>query len=206
MAKKTDMSYELQNIERFFTSLTGKKLRSPVVIISPELQDAEECMDGVIKINPTYMAECNSKKEIKITEVALVAHGYFHHAQQSVFKPYGPGKLWTKLKEYNLVRDEVAELVGNLTESTAMFFAVAYLTRDLIGKAREVKMKRYLKSVNYLPPSGKHFDYGNDIPVLFYLKGGSVAKTVKSALSYDGQARMVRLYLEMQSLDKPHRI
>ena len=126
----------------------------------------------------------------------LVAHSFFHHIQHTVFKFYDPSKLWDMIKGYRLSRREVEDLVINIFESSAMFFAVAYLTRELGSKTKKVKILKYLNSEAYTTPKGKFFS-GDDIILLLYeYNNHDTAKTIKQTLTYGGQTMMVTKFLK----------
>lgn len=183
---------EVLNIDRFFHSLISVKLSIPQVRISNKINDAEEYWDGVITLNPSYL-----KGRERISQSALIAHGFFHHVQHTKFKFYDPSKLWDMLKPYDLKRDEVQDLVNNIFESSAMFFAAAYLTRKTNGPKRVARLVRYLHSKPYAPPARK-FIGGNDMILLAYSRNGhSVSKTLQCTITYKGQAKMVRDFFNL---------
>ena len=188
---------EMQNIDRFLRSLVNVKHAMPQVRISNKINDAEEYENGLITLNPSHL-----KGSERISLSALIAHGFFHHVQHTKFKFYDPGRLWDMLKPYDLKQDEVQDLVNNIFESSAMFFAVAYLTRKTMGPKRTASIVRYLHSKKYSPPAGK-FISGNDMILLLYSKSGnSVRKTLQYAITYRGQAKMVKDFLNLRITKK----
>ena len=197
MVDERHLVNELQNIDMFLRSLLNVEHTMPQVRISNKINDAEEYENGLITLNPSYL-----KGSERIGLSALMAHGFFHHVQHTKFKFYDPGKLWDMLKLYDLKQDDVQDLVNNIFESSAMFFAVAYLTRKTKGSRRTASIVRYLHSKKYTPPAGK-FISGNDMILLLYSKSGnSVRKTLQYAITYGGQAKMVKDFLDLRITKK----
>ncbi len=197
MVEEKILKKEVQDIDRFLHSLISVKLTVPQVRISNKINDAEEYWDGVIILNPGYL-----KGRERISLSALIAHGFFHHVQHTKFKHYDPSKLWNMLKPYNLKHDDVQDIVNNIFESSAMFFAAVYLTRKTKGPERIARIIRYLHSKPYTPPAGK-FVAGNDMVLLLYSSNGhSVRKTLQYTTTYRGQAKMVRDFLDLMPRQK----
>ena len=195
MINDTFLQKEVLSIDRFLHSLVRIKLPVPKVCISDKINDAEEYHKGVITLNPGYL---KGKERINIS--ALMAHGYFHHVQHTKFKFYDPSRLWDMLKVYNLKHDEIQEIVDNIFESSAMFFAAAYLTRNEMGNRKVARIVRYLHSKPYTPLAGK-FIHGNDMIILLYSNSGnSIRKTMQHFLTYKGQAKTVKDFLEARHL------
>ena len=184
MINKASLERELPNIRDFFTSMTGIELDLPELKISYNLKDVKEYWENTISINPNYLKSYNQRQQQKLTYKGLLSHAFFHHAQHTRIKFYDPSILWSKLECFKLTKNQIQDLVNNIFETTAMFFAVSYLTKTLYGHKKQAKILKYLNSESYAPPRGNFFK-GNDIIILFYTHNKyNVAKTIKQTLTY----------------------
>ncbi len=179
------LSGELPKVMDFFTRLTGFKIAAPKVKLSEEYNDAEwyssDRTGNTISINPNYYLRNGERISYK----ALLAHSFFHHVQYSMAGPYNSGKLNKRLPK-GMKQAEPEDLLNNLIESGAMFFAVSYITRGLSANERRKKIISLLGSRAYTPPKGKFYS-GNRYVLEAYAKNGySVKKTIKQLLDYEG--------------------
>ncbi len=180
---------ELPHVISFFTETTGLEVAVPSFKLSGEFEDVEWYADNTIFINPSYMT-----KDEKISYEAMLAHSYFHHVQYTLFGFYRNDDIMKKLG-VNLGSEKIADLINNFVESSAMFFAAAYITRQTGGSARTDKLVKYLKSGAYAPPKGRFYG-GNEVMLLAYSGNGyDIKKTLKQILSLDGSVKIMENYL-----------
>lgn len=187
---------EILNIDKFFHSLINVELPLPKARISNEIDDAEVSSNdgstGYVTINPSYLKGRN-----RISYRALLAHGYFHQVQYFLI-----GFYKSYLKEIKkglgsgLNSERLSDLLDNLIESSAMFFAISYITKDLRGSARKYKIIKYLKSKQYMPLNGKFYN-GNGVMLLAYSNSHySINDTVSKVLSPKEAVGIMKIYLD----------
>ncbi len=195
MINESLLDKEIAKIDQFFHSLADAKFPLPKARISKELDDAEESSNngslGIVTINPTYL-----KGRDRISYRALLAHGYFHQVQYFLVDFYrGYLKEMKRGLGTSLSPKKLSDLINNLVESSAMFFAVAYITKDLRGSARRYKIIKYLKSKPYMPLKGKFYN-GNDILLIAYSSSNySINRTIEEVLSSKGAINIMKKYL-----------
>ncbi len=179
---------ELPYVIRFFKESTSLDIAVPSFKLSEDVEDVEWYADSSIFINPTYMP-----KNEKISYKAMLAHGYFHHAQYALFKFYENESIKKKIGT-NLSSEKISDLMNNFVESSAMFFAAAYITKEMNGSARTNKIIKYLKAKPYTPPKGK-FYCGNGVVLLTYSENNyNIKKTLKQILSLNGSVSIMKNY------------
>ena len=187
---EASLSKELPYVIEFFTESTGLDIAVPSFKLSKDVQDVEWYTDNTIFINPTYMP-----KNEKISYRAMLAHGYFHHVQYVLFKFYENEDLKKKI-EVNLGPEKLFDLINNFVESSAMFFAATYVTKELQGSTRTNKVIKYLKAKAYTPPKGKFYG-GNEVVLLAYSENNyNIKRTLRQILSLSGSARIMKTYLK----------
>ncbi|MGC8679717.1 MAG: hypothetical protein ACP5T6_00230 [Candidatus Micrarchaeia archaeon] len=77
-------------------------------------------------------------------------------------------------------------------ESSAMFFAAAYITKEMSGKTRTDKIVKYLKSKGFTPPKGKFYS-GNEVILSAYSKNNyDLKKTLKQILNPSGAVKIMK--------------
>ncbi len=191
---RKELEKELLSINTFFYRMSGRQLPPVKIKLSSKLKDVEESRNGVITLNPEYIEEYNSKHKANLTYPALLAHGYFHHAQHTIMADWDPNIFFKKLMAYKLTMGEMNEIVNNLVEAASMFFAAAYVNISL--KHTPNNIRRFLAQDGYDAPSGKLIK-GNEMVLLLYTyNSDDASKTIKDSLTYNGQERMIRLLLE----------
>jgi len=118
-----------KNVSKFLNSLTGINIAPPKVALSKRVNDSAWYSHGKIYINPNYNPE-------KLTYEEMIAHEFFHHVQT---------KIHIKYKE-------------NLLESSAMFFAAAYMNRKYLHRAViRKRMLSYLQQKKHMPKGGNYY-------------------------------------------------
>ena len=118
-----------KNVSKFLNNLTRINIAPIKVALSTRVKDSAWYSHGKIYINPNHNPE-------KLTYEEMVAHEFFHHVQT---------KLHVKYKE-------------NLLESSAMFFAAAYINRKYLRSAViQKRMLSYLHQKKHVPRGGNYY-------------------------------------------------
>lgn len=197
------LAKELPHIIAFFEQVAGFNIDNPGFKLSKDVKDVEWYTNSTIFINPSYMP-----KNERISYKAMLAHGYFHHVQYVLFKFYENEDIKNKIS-VDLAPEKLSDLINNFLESSAMFFAIVYITKGLSGRARTDKIMKYLKSKSYTPRKGKFYG-GNGIILFAYSKNGyDIKKTLKQILSAHRSIHIMRngcykarLYAQVLSLPR----
>jgi hypothetical protein len=178
---------EVKRIDEYFNKLTSKKISMPNASISTKVRDVEWYSNNTIFINPEYIP-----KGENISYKAMLAHGFFHHVQSELMHFYKSDKIRESLGINSSNKEKIIDLLNNFVESSAMFFAAAYLTRNETKISRNKKILCYLSSRYFLPPKGKFF-YGNSVVLSPLQKNKyNVRKTILQMLTYKGVTTILK--------------
>ncbi len=175
----------IESMAKFLRDIAGIKVSVPKIIISKKIRDIEEYRfegnKSYIVINLLFFKKYKQKTGQEIDLDALLAHSFFHHVQRVLGIDYA--KIARKMLSKIYISDQlgnklVDEASKNILESSAMLFALAYLTK---GRNRKAKIIKKLRQKAYLPLRGRHFN-GNEL-IIEYLKHHSINQTIREMLS-----------------------